>query len=410
MGAGDREIGSENVSEIEPEVLSACCEDLNSFEEYIMHLKGAAVMSMVNRVLSISLCVFVVAAIFGCAVPASNLRTEIYRPVTQPGKTFSDAANDFIKILHDVSKGGVPIKCVIAGNKIQMFRQADGQKVSSFYLYQLLDHPIVLETDRRLFITLPDSSSINFDQNKLDEAKTAADALYVIQQVVKNYRDKLNRELANFEPVAAQYRSLGNKPQIAEEQRKLIVQANALTEQKQFVQAREKYRQAMELDRTAYPAAYFNLALLEAQMNLPFAAVAYMKQYLLLAPDARDARSAQDKIYEWELLMPTSRNISGTGGYLGVKIQPTADATGFPSGFQEGNGVLVLEVMKNSPAEQAGLGRGDMVLTFDGNGIKEMSDLPRMVASTPPGKTVELNILRKGHAQTVKVKIGKLPN
>ena len=62
----------------------------------------------------------------------------------------------------------------------------------------------------------------------------------------------------------------------------------------------------IERDPTCYPAAYYNLALLEGQMNLPFAAITYMKHYLLLVPDAPDARSAQDKIYEWELLMPES--------------------------------------------------------------------------------------------------------
>jgi hypothetical protein len=45
------------------------------------------------------------------------------------------------------------------------------------------------------------------------------------------------------------------------------------------------------------------MALLSAQMKRFNSAISYMKQYLMLVPDAKDARSAQDKIYEWELLM-----------------------------------------------------------------------------------------------------------
>ena len=450
-------------------------------------------MCKANRVLRISLCVFIMAAIFGCAVPGSSLRTEIYRPVIQPGKTFAEAANDFIKILHDVSKGGVPVKCVISNNKVEIFRQNDGQRVSSFYFYNLLNHTIVLGSDQTLFILLPDSARVNFAKNKLDEAKKAADALYVIQQDVKNYRDKLDRQLANFGPVAAQYRALGIKPKMSEEQRKLIVQANALTEQKQYYQAREKYRQAIALDRTSYPGAYFNLALLEAQMNLPFAAIAYMKQYLLLAPDAKDARSAQDKIYEWELVMAPALtgetatkvstepadaflevNVSDSGnswvflgrapkearfrrsdpkhkfclirtskpgyateetsypfeslpkevhiklrksdsgqdshGYLGIRYQLVTEELAKSSGLQKAEGVLVLEVLKNSPSAQAGLENGDIILTFGGKEIRESIDLARMAASTPVGEVVDVNILRNGQARTVKVKISKLPN
>ncbi len=56
---------------------------------------------------------------------------------------------------------------------------------------------------------------------------------------------------------------------------------------------------AIKLDPVSYPEAYFNMALLSAQGRRFPPAVRYMKQYLLLVPDAKDARSAQDKIYEW---------------------------------------------------------------------------------------------------------------
>ena len=67
-----------------------------------------------------------------------------------------------------------------------------------------------------------------------------------------------------------------------------------------YDKAIELYNKAIEVDQSAYPAGYSNLALLSAQINKFDAAIFYMKKYLLLEPEATDARSAQDKIYEWE--------------------------------------------------------------------------------------------------------------
>jgi len=107
-------------------------------------------------------------------------------------------------------------------------------------------------------------------------------------------------QLALFEPIAAQYHALKVKPVISEEQRKFIVQANFLNQQKMYEKAIETYKKALELDPIAYPGAYSNLALLSAQVKKFNAAIFYMKKYLMLEPAASDARSAQDKIYEWE--------------------------------------------------------------------------------------------------------------
>ena len=111
------------------------------------------------------------------------------------------------------------------------------------------------------------------------------------------------RRLALFEPLAAEYRSLKLKPRMPEEQRKLVVQADALNQQKEYIKAIERYQKAIEINQTSYPGAYFNLALLSAQTKEFRSAIFYMKHYLLLEPDAKDARTAQDKIYEWELML-----------------------------------------------------------------------------------------------------------
>jgi tetratricopeptide (TPR) repeat protein len=107
-------------------------------------------------------------------------------------------------------------------------------------------------------------------------------------------------QLTLFEPIAKQYRALNVKPPIGEEQRKYIVQANGFNDEKQYTKAIELYKKAIEVDQTAYPAAYSNLALLSAQLNQFDAAIYNMKKYLMLEPESPDARSAQDKIYLWE--------------------------------------------------------------------------------------------------------------
>jgi len=141
---------------------------------------------------------------------------------------------------------------------------------------------------------------ISFFFKKQGTAQRFADDLFFIQQTLKKREDERR---ANFESKAAQYRALTIKPPVSEEQRKYIVQANVANQQKDYSGAIEMYRKALELDPTSYPGAYFNLALLSAQIKRFNPAIGYMKQYLSLVPDAADARSAQDKIYEWEFLM-----------------------------------------------------------------------------------------------------------
>jgi tetratricopeptide (TPR) repeat protein len=137
-----------------------------------------------------------------------------------------------------------------------------------------------------------------------------AQALSCIQQkLAKHYTDsintdkvnKSNNEMAKFQEAANAYQQLTIKPAITEEQRKYIVQANALNNKKEYAEAIGLYNKALEINPVAYPAAYYNLALLHAQTNDFQLAIFNMKKYLLLVPDAPDARAAQDKIYEWEI-------------------------------------------------------------------------------------------------------------
>lgn len=120
---------------------------------------------------------------------------------------------------------------------------------------------------------------------------------FIQQDVRKKYVD---REMANFPQLLAEYRAMETKPKVTEDQRRFIVQANSWTEKKRYDMAIEMYLKALRVNQVSYPAGYYNLGLLYAQEGDYMAAIVCMKKYLLLVPEAEDARTAQDKIYEWE--------------------------------------------------------------------------------------------------------------
>jgi len=95
-------------------------------------------------------------------------------------------------------------------------------------------------------------------------------------------------------------------------------------------------------------------------------------------------------------------------GWLGVRIQQVSDDIAESLSIKPARGALVAGVDDRGPAKPAGIEPGDVVVKFDGHDIKEMHDLPRIVASTPVGKEVEVVIIRKGKEETHTVKIGRL--
>lgn len=97
-----------------------------------------------------------------------------------------------------------------------------------------------------------------------------------------------------------------------------------------------------------------------------------------------------------------------TRGYLGVTVQPLTEELAESFGMDEPKGALVNEVIKGSPAEEAGLKRGDIILSFNGQEVNELNDLPRIVANTPVDEKVKVKIFRKGKVREVKVRVGRL--
>ena len=95
-------------------------------------------------------------------------------------------------------------------------------------------------------------------------------------------------------------------------------------------------------------------------------------------------------------------------GWLGVRIQTVTDDIADSLGMDEAYGALIAGVTEGGPAEEAGIEAGDVVLTFNGERVPSMRDLPRMVADTQIGTEVDVEVLRKGETVTIPVTLGRL--
>jgi serine protease Do len=100
-------------------------------------------------------------------------------------------------------------------------------------------------------------------------------------------------------------------------------------------------------------------------------------------------------------------------GWLGVQIQEVTPAIaaslGLPQGQGGGHGALVAVVTPNSPSAHAGLKQGDVILSFNGSEVKQLRDLPRLVAAAAPGSAGTLTLWRNGQSTELRVTLGEAP-
>ncbi len=97
-----------------------------------------------------------------------------------------------------------------------------------------------------------------------------------------------------------------------------------------------------------------------------------------------------------------------TRGWLGVYIQRLTPEAAENLGISGRRGALVSDVTSGGPAEKAGIRSGDVIIAFDGKEIKDEHDLPQAVASTKPGKTLDVRLVRGGKEMTVAVTIAEM--
>lgn len=97
-----------------------------------------------------------------------------------------------------------------------------------------------------------------------------------------------------------------------------------------------------------------------------------------------------------------------TRGWIGVVIQSITPEIAESIRLKETKGALVADVLPDGPAEKAGIQRGDVIIRYNNEQIKEFSDLSRLVALSDPGTVADLVIIREGSEKNVKVTLGTL--
>ncbi len=95
-------------------------------------------------------------------------------------------------------------------------------------------------------------------------------------------------------------------------------------------------------------------------------------------------------------------------GWLGVVIQTVTNEIAESLGMPDSEGALVQGVQDDSPADQAGILTGDVIVEFNGNKVGKMRTLPRIVAETEIGKKVPVKIFRNGRERTLHVEVGEM--
>jgi len=95
-------------------------------------------------------------------------------------------------------------------------------------------------------------------------------------------------------------------------------------------------------------------------------------------------------------------------GWLGVRIQVVTKEIADIEKLGEPRGALVASVAENSPSDKANIKAGDIIIEFNGTPIKEMKELPKIVAQTEVGKTVDVKVWRNKKEIIKKIKLGRL--
>ncbi len=95
-------------------------------------------------------------------------------------------------------------------------------------------------------------------------------------------------------------------------------------------------------------------------------------------------------------------------GWLGVRIQYVTKEIAETAKLDKPRGALVVSVADKSPSDKAGIKSGDIILEFDGELINEMNELPKIVAETEVGKSVNVKVWRNNKELTKKITLGRL--
>jgi tetratricopeptide (TPR) repeat protein len=224
---------------------------------------------------------------------------------------------------------------------------------------------------------------------------------------------RMSEAEAEFQREAQRYREMAVKPALPEDVQRCRIMAEDAFKNKDFEKALEYYRKGLTIE-PLWPLGQFNAAYLAGELHWYNWAALYMKRYLELVPDAKNAKAAREEMYLWEgkgkelgthpIKPPaaiTQKSAATEKLKFGVAINKTNLAAANILGMKEPKGVIVLSVVQDSVAFSAGLKQDDAILKYGDKIISDKKDLQAAVAETMPGSTIPVTIWRKGRGEMV---------
>lgn len=111
----------------------------------------------------------------------------------------------------------------------------------------------------------------------------------------------------------------------------------------------------------------------------------------------------KDSPFVYQYTVPQEWSPSYT--YLGVMLQDLTSGLRDYFSLKSDEGVLISEVVEDSPAAKGGLKAGDIILVIDGTSVSSAQEVKNRIRSTEPGKTMDITFIRKGEQQTAGIEL-----
>jgi tetratricopeptide (TPR) repeat protein len=203
-------------------------------------------------------------------------------------------------------------------------RETSETDKQTFRLKSLVVPPVVKEPNGLYYMKFPDRRMFLIE--KENDAVACVNALFVLKRYAEGYgppKDPATE--ATFQEEARKYRELAVKPALPEEARKYAVQGDFAVEKKNLSVAVDRYAEALKV-APWWPEGHLRRGLILADLDRYGEAMEEMRRFLLLAPEATEARAAQDNIYKWESAgtLTASEGVSRAASATG---QASASAT-----------------------------------------------------------------------------------